>query len=477
MKIFSFLFFSIASFIISLILLLVQGIVNYHFFRFNNRKIIAERTLFEQFSYEVYSSISKPLPNYITSADSCEEPKKAVEINLNVNSYFDCRGLYSENLKPSCRNKIVNNYTNCDQDDPNDYFIFNLEGFRKDPREKCPYFSKYSQKLVKLNNYICQTNYNQMTYEELLKLSEDNTHQCQNGFNSYGILDTMNNILYLPFYLNYNNIYINSNSFGVSLDKNSHISISMVISENPPMNHEWDIMIKETFEKNLKEDEIYKRRNVSIADFNFIDSYYDYTYTNDGGGTIQLSQIQSEILGYNGNKYNNRQVLSFYRRSYIGFKNTKELKKFKKIFNENDPRDNPLYKLSSSGHNPLIEIIISCAFLVIIFAYALILRLEKLKNINDLLSYIFIGITIIFLIAGLIIIVVHFIKYTPIYIDMDRRMQKVLKAYNKRTVLSQLFRLISLVFNILSLVLILIIKIKEIRQARRINYQVEINNN
>ena len=477
MKIFSFLFFSIVSFIISLILLLVQGIVNYHFFRFNNRKIIAERTLFEQFSYEVYSSISKPLPNYITSADSCEEPKKAVEINLNVNSYFDCRGLYSENLKPSCRNKIVNNYTNCDQDDPNDYFIFNLEGFRKDPREKCPYFSKYSQKLVKLNNYICQTNYNQMTYEELLKLSEDNTHQCQNGFNSYGILDTMNNILYLPFYLNYNNIYINSNSFGVSLDKNSHISISMVISENPPMNHEWDIMIKETFEKNLKEDEIYKRRNVSIADFNFIDSNYDNTYTNDGGGTIQLSQIQSEILGYNGNKYNNRQVLSLYRRSYIGFKNTKELKKFKKIFNENDPRDNPLYKLSSSGHNPLIEIIISCVFLVIIFAYALILRLEKLKNINDLLSYIFIGITIIFLIAGLIIIVVHFIKYTPIYIDMDRRMQKVLKAYNKRTVLSQLFRLIGLVFNILSLVLILIIKIKEIRQARRINYQVEINNN
>ena len=255
-----------------------------------------------------------------------------------------------------------------------------------------------------------------------------------------------------------------------------YISISMVISENPPMNHEWDIMIKETFEKNLKEDEIYKRRNVSIADFNFIDSYYDYTYTDDGR-TIELSQIQSKILGYDGNKYNNRQVLRLYRRSYIGFKNTKELKKFKKIFNENDPRDNPLYKLSSSGHNPLIEIIISCAFLVIIFAYALILRLEKLKNINDLLSYIFIGIIIIFLVAGLIIIVVHFIKYTPIYIDMDRRMQKVLKAYNKRTVLSQLFRLIGLVFNILSLVLILIIKIKEIRQARRINYQVEINNN
>jgi hypothetical protein len=318
-----------------------------------------------------------------------------------------------------------------------------------------------------------------MTYEELLKLSKDNSDndKCQNDFIKKGKLDTMDNILCLSFDLQYNYVYINNNNNKFVADyRNSKIGVTMVLSENPPLNHEWDVMIKETYENNLKEEEIYKRRNVSKTDFKLFDDD-DYDKTFEADGSIKLNEIRSHILDYDGTKYNYDQELKFYIRNYIGFKNVKELKKFKKIFNEKDPRDNPLYKLSSSGHNPLIEIIISCAFLVIIFAYVLILRLEKLKNINDLLSYIFIGITIIFLIAGLIIIVVHFIKYTPIYIDMDRRMQKVLKAYNKRTVLSQLFRLIGLVFNILSLVLILIIKIKEIRQARRINYQVVVNNN
>ena len=462
MGIFSFLFFSIFSFVISLILILVQGIVNYHFFSFKNKKIIAERTLFEQFSYEVYSSISKPLPNYSTSNDPCEEPKKAVEINLNAKSYFDCRDLFSENLKPSCKNKIVNNYTNCDQDDSNQIFEFNKIGFRKDARENCPYFSKYSQKLRHLNNYICQSNYNHMTYEELLKLSIDNSNgfDCKNNFISNGKLDTMNNILCLPFTLDYNYIYISNNEF-IASKTDSTIGITMVISENQPLNHEWDIMIKETYENNLKEEDIYKSRNVSKADFYFFDSYYDNSYEEVLGGTVKLQDIKASIIGYDSTKYNDNQDLKLYKRNYIGFRNVEELKKFKKLFNENDHRDNPLYKLSSSGHNPLIEIIISCAFLVIIFAYALILRLEKFKNIYKVLSFIFIGIMIIFFIVGLIIIAFHFAKYSLIHIEMDRRMKRVLHAYNKRTILSQIFRIISLAFNSISLILILIKKIKE----------------
>ena len=468
MEIFSFLFFSIISFIISLILLLVQGIFNYIFFSFNNKKIIAERTLFEQFSYEVYSSISKPLPNYSISDNACTEPAKTVAINLDVNSYFDCRGLYSENLKPSCRNKIVNNYTNCDQDDPDPFYAFNKQSYRKDPRNICTYFTKYSQKLIKLNNYICQSDINHMTYEELLKLSKDNSDNdsCQNNFIKKGKLDTMDNILCLPFDLQYNYVYINNNNNKFVADyRNSKIGVTMVLSENYPLNHEWDVMIRETYENNLKEEEIYKRRNVSKNDFKLFDDYdYDNTFE-ETGESIKLDNVKSNILGYDGTKYNNDQELKFYIRNYIGFKNVNELKKFKKIFNEKDPRDNPLYKLSSSGHNPLIEIIISCVFLVIISAYALILKFEKLQNIKDLLYYIFIGIIIIFLVAGLIIMVFHFIKYPPIYIDMDKRMKNVLNAYNKRIVLSQLFRVISLVFNIVSLILILLKKIKQI------NYQ------
>jgi len=479
MEIISKLFFSIVFFIISLILLLVQGIYNCIFFSFNNKKIIAERTLFEQFSYEVYSSINKPLPYYSLSETSCESPSnEKVEINLNANSYFDCRELFDVNLKPSCHNKIVKNYTNCNPDDSETIDFSNLRLERDTRLGKCEYFSKYSQKLsnLYLNNYICQSRNNKMTYEQLLKLSienkDDKKNDCKNSFRGCGILDTMDNILCLPFNCINNNISISSNSFS-NADTYSKIPVTMVISERPPLNHEWDKMIKETYEKNLKVEDIYKRRDVSYVDFNLFDDYYDNTYM-EVGGSFKLSLIKNYILDYDSQKYNDNQDLKFYIRNYIGFKNSKELKKFKKIFNENDPRDNPLYKLSSSGHNPLIEIIISCVFLVIIFAYALILKYEKLKDINNLLSYIFIGITIVFLIAGLIIIVFHFIKYHPIYIDMDRRMQKVLKAYNKRTILSQLFRVISLAFNILSLVLMLINKIKQARQG---NYQDVVNNN
>jgi hypothetical protein len=273
----------------------------------------------------------------------------------------------------------------------------------------------------------------------------------------------MDNILCLPFYLQNNYVYIHNNEFEAGI-RYSKIGVTMVLSENPPLNHEWDVMIKETYENNLKEEEIYKRRYVSKNDFKLFDKEYDDTFE-EVGGSIKLDLVKSNILDYDGTKYNSNQDLKFYIRNYIGFKNVEELKNFKKIFNDKDPRDNPLYKLSSSGHNPLIEIIISCVFLVIISAYALILKFEKLQNIKDLLYYIFIGIIIIFLVAGLIIMVFHFIKYPPIYIDMDKRMKNVLNAYNKRIALSQLFRVISLVFNIVSLILILLKKIKQI------NYQ------
>ena len=80
-----------------------------------------------------------------------------------------------------------------------------------------------------------------------------------------------------------------------------------------------------------------------------------------------MDEIQKDnyIINFVSSKYNTNQNLSIYYRNYIGFKNSEELNKFKENFNEKDPRDNPLYKLSSSNHNPIVTITFSCILLVL----------------------------------------------------------------------------------------------------------------
>lgn len=82
--------------------------------------------------------------------------------------------------------------------------------------------------------------------------------------------------------------------------------------------------------------------------------------------------------------------LNIYTRSYIGFKNVEELNKFKEKFNDQDYKDNPLYKFSSKGHHPLVTIIISVVFICVIFAYFILYCTNKLsKEIYQVLFAIF----------------------------------------------------------------------------------------
>ena len=60
----------VSFFFFSQIFLLVQGIINLEFYKNEDRKVIVERTLFEQFSEEVYESINTPLMSY-TFKNTC----------------------------------------------------------------------------------------------------------------------------------------------------------------------------------------------------------------------------------------------------------------------------------------------------------------------------------------------------------------------------------------------------------------------
>ena len=214
----------VSFFLISQIFLLIQGIKNYKFYKFDDPKIIVERTLYEQFSQEVYESINTPFST-IYSYQNCCDTNNQVRFNLNLNNYFDCRDIYTSDLKESCRNNIIPNYTDCSLDSKADYnFVNNNFNIKYDVRinfderiKYCQYFSRFTQKISKIDdNYICRKG-NSYTYEQLLYNSKPltdifdiNNHCPPEASNNCGILDTKNNILCLKEACPYNRFDISS---------------------------------------------------------------------------------------------------------------------------------------------------------------------------------------------------------------------------------------------------------------------------
>lgn len=455
------LYISVVSFIVSLVFLLIQGIYNCVFLYSSSTKIFIERLLFEQFSYEVYSSINNSVSTYFPTTNNietkCSDNYEEMRINLNLDSFYDCRGIYSTDLYPECRNKIIRNTTICSSSDA-----------INDPRTRyCTYFSNYTQKIAILDGKrICLPKRN-INYEELLSNSlplydlEGKVNQCdEKNFKRCGILDTMNNILCFPkndgcpTYK-----FTGGSSIGISSDNGffHKLIVSVIVSENQPLNHEWDTIVRSINEK-LNEKEINRRKTSNPADFKLFDEEYDHTYEKQANVFISASTVISEN-NVIPKDYVGSQQLSIYTRSYIGFKNVKELNKFKKHFKKGNDRDNPLFRLSSSSHhNPIITIVFSGVFLILSILYC-IFSLIKLFDQKDYFKF-FLAITTLFFIGNLIIIIYHSVKCPLVNIEMDQRMKKVLDAYNKRTIMFQLFRYIATLFNLSSFVLAIIFNFK-----------------
>ena len=446
---------SVIFFIISLLFLLIQGIYNCIYLNSSSKKIIIERLLFEQFSYEVYSSINISLDDYPYVNSATSQCSDEMTFNLNLDSFYDCRGIFSPDLDSQCRDNIIRNTTFCSNSDT-----------ANDPRIRyCIYFSNYTQPITILDGKkICRSgekyNYEKLLYNSLpLYDLEGKPNSCdENKFKTCGILDTMNNILCFPGYQCPFNKFTSPIGITTVDSFNSKPIVSVIVSENQPLNHEWDNTIVRSISENLNDKNIYKRKAITPADFKLFDEEYDNTYEKQENVNISAETIINDnhviTKGYNIN-----QNLSIYTRNYIGFKNFKELKKFKTYFKQSNNRDNPLFRLSSSNHhNPIITIVFSGVFFILSILYG-IFSFIKLIEQKDYFK-VFIAIITLFFIGNLIIIIYHAIKCPLIYIEMDRRMQKVLDAYNIRTIMFQLFRYIATLFNLASFVLAIIFNFK-----------------
>ena len=294
-----------------------------------------------------------------------------------MNSYYDCRNIYSSELKKKCQNSIISNNTDCTPYSSNsdyDYDINYEERLNYDGRIKyCQYFSRFTQKISKIyKNYMCR-NSTVYTYEDLLinsmSLKDINGiyNYCPNNLKKCGILDTKNNILCVSEYYvcPYNVLQSSTGDILPSNSSDKKIITSIIISENQPMNHEWDTYVREVYEDIDEEDKI-KRRSLTTKDFELIGDKEDNTYSRqEVNYKVEDILSNNKVNNIQTSQLNSNQNLYIYTRNYIGFKDYDELLNFKKIFNENDPMDNPLFKLASSGHNPIITIFFSLVFIVL----------------------------------------------------------------------------------------------------------------
>ena len=131
---------------------------------------------------------------------------------------------------------------------------------------------------------------------------------------------------------------------------------------------------------------------------------------------------------YKENAYIRNKSINWYSRCYIGFKDSKELKKFKYHFDENDPTNNPLYKITRNifPNWESIIIILFFAFLLILFIFQIKLFIKTNSKINQFLFYDYLR-----QISSLTLFSIYLLIYLFEYIYCLRKIEIDMEIYYK----------------------------------------------
>ena len=389
-------------------LLIIQGFKNKEYNAFNSIKIVNERFLYEQISYEIYNSINSPLILDLKIQDECEENYQPLNFLLKINPYYN----YKSTMSIS--------------------HLFN--------KKFCiPIYKK-------LNNKYKE---NEIKYDNLLmhSINIDNIHNyntsdknslnniCEAGYKPCGILDTMNNILCLPKKYNcplndmiisknndssliddgYEEINLN-NSFSIYLNTNENIErpiiITNFISFDKPWKHEYQHII--AYKDNKKDK---KRETITFDDYDI----FMKKVTFNNFSFISLNDIlnwekNNEYLKSMINEVKPSESYYLFNKNYIGFKNYEELEQFKKIFKEDNYKDNPLFKLSKTLRPSLATIIISFLLIIASIIFIFSLFIVSSYNLEDviIMSMLFSG----------IISLIYFLTYVSLF-SIDKKKFKI----------------------------------------------------
>ena len=454
--------------IIACILIFIQSIKNIKYNYTNDKTILAEKIVYQQFSHDVYSNInSKIIYDFETvSYDmDCPEDKEILKIPIKLDSYYDCENIKNGEIKKLnkniCQNKISKSSICCLNECCEDNIFIkqtlcrekNINNIREEEsndirNDICTYFNIYNGKIS--NFYftkLCVKRY-EYNYEYLLYLNENtlfNGEDCM-------YFDTKNHIICDKEL----KTRVDSIKNLVSYASSNNIIVKNIISEIKPNFFEYETLLKESIlnnkikitkkeQKNLNKYKILNIKNIYNAFFKNNketdktgNKYYRNLFSNSFENLL-LNNKEKIFENYLNNEYLKQKNINWYTRNYIGFQNYDQLKKFQQIFDENDPTNNPLYKISNIIYpNWETIIIIILFFLILIFIFYLQLYdfiIEKNIKTDRILrcnSYRQI-ITMILLIIYLTLFLYRYVyQFKKIEIDMEIYYKIVLEKYNER---------------------------------------------
>ena len=452
--------------IIACIVIFSQTIKNMYYNYSTNKTILAEKLVYQQFSHDVYSNINNKIYYQLETVpytEDCPEGKEILRIPIKIDSYYDCENIKNNELNEDiCQNKISKSSICC-QDDCCEYNAYlkqticreknyknidneELNDIRKDI---CQYFNVYNGKFSKIvNSKICAKRYD-ITYENLLNVYNENN--CQNASCLY--FDTKNHCI-CDINLKGNNILLFGPSF-LNLNLTNCI-VKNIFSELNPNFFEYETILKEALLNNkIKIDKKEKEKvNLykAITEKNIYDAFFkDKNDIHINGNEYYINQTQFLLSNltenneeyifknYLGNEYMKKKSLKWYTRNYIGFKDYDELTKFQKYFDEKDPMNNPLYKITNIIYPNWESIIILILFLItliIAFIYQIYIFIKE-NNIKNDFFLIFDTYRQISLMSLLIIYLCLFLfrynyNFFKIDVDMEIYYKIVLEKYNER---------------------------------------------
>ena len=306
------------------LLLIIQSFINLYFNSHHSPKNIKELLFYEQFSYEIYSSINTNLILDLKIQDECE-------VNYQPLNFF-------LKLNPNYTFKYTVNITN----------LFNIK-FCVPIYENLT--NKYNSFELRYDNLLKHS----ININDIKNYDKNNPNNlnniCEVGYKPCGILDTMNNILCLPKKYNcplndiiisrnknsslidngYDEITLN-NSFLIYLNTKENIErpiiITNFISFDKPWNHEYQQIIE--YEENKSSDEVLENRTKIFDDYDIYMKIVPFLNFNN----ITLN----DILNWEKDNDNLKSVINesveiskyyfLFHKNYIGFKSYEEFLKF-----------------------------------------------------------------------------------------------------------------------------------------------------
>lgn len=455
--------------IISCILIFSQAIKNIYYNYSKNKTILAEKLVYQQFSHDVYSNINNKIYyqfETISYTEECPPGKEIVQIPIKIDSYYDCenikKNLLNELNEDICQNKISKSSICCKNDccENNIYLkqticreknYKNIEDEENNDIRKniCQYFNIYNGKFTKiLNSKICAKRYD-FNYENLLYIY--NSNNCENKSCLY--YDTKKHCI-CDINLKENNLLFFGQAF-LNLNLTNCI-VKNIFSEINPNFFEYETILKESLLNNKIK--ITKKEKEKINIYKVINEKNIYNAFFKDKEDIQINGNQYYInqtkfllsnftdnneeyifKNYLKNEYMKIKSIKWYTRNYIGFENYDELLKFQKYFDEKDPMNNPLYKITNIIYPNWESIIILVLFLLAfiftcIYQIYIFIKENNVKINSFLIVDIFRQISLMILLIIYLSLFIFRYNYTfhKIKINMEIYYKIVLEKYNER---------------------------------------------